>query len=64
LVGAGVETAPGAHVQQFFVGLDIGEPAQVNFPGVHMIASLTQTVADRHLHYAVFQEHLAYDLDE
>jgi len=49
---------------QFFVGVDTAEPAHVNLPGVHMIASLLKRWLTGTLHYAVSQEHLAYYLDE
>lgn len=47
-----------------FVGTDSPEPAHVNLPGVHMIASLLKRWLTGTLHYAVSQEHLAYYLDE
>lgn len=49
---------------QYFVGLDSDEPAHVNLPGVHMVASLLKRWLTGTLHYAVSQEHLAYYLDE
>ena len=49
---------------QFFVGTDSIEPAHVNLPGVHMVASLLKRWLTGTLHYAVSQEHLAYYLDE
>lgn len=49
---------------QYFVGLGSKEPAHVNLPGVHMIASLLKRWLTGTLHYAVSQEHLAYYLDE
>lgn len=39
------------------------EPAHVNLPGVHMIASLLKRWLTGTLHYTVSQEHLAYYLD-
>jgi len=48
----------------FYVGQDSPEPAHVNLPGVHMIASLLKRWLTGTLHYAVSQEHLAYYLDE
>ncbi len=47
-----------------FVGIDSPEPAHVNLPGVHMVASLLKRWLTGTLHYAVSQEHLAYYLDE
>ena len=47
-----------------FVGLESKEPAHVNLPGVHMVASLLKRWLTGTLHYAVSQEHLAYYLDE
>lgn len=49
---------------EYFVGLGSTEPAHVNLPGVHMIASLLKRWLTGTLHYAVSQEHLAYYLDE
>jgi hypothetical protein len=49
---------------QYFVGLGSDEPAHVNLPGVHMVASLLKRWLTGTLHYAVSQEHLAYYLDE
>lgn len=48
----------------YFVGQDSDEPAHVNLPGVHMIASLLKRWLTGTLHYAVSQEHLAYYMDE
>ncbi|QNK79463.1 IS1595 family transposase [Nakamurella sp. PAMC28650] len=47
-----------------FVGTDSAEPAHINLPGVHMVASLLKRWLTGTLHYAVSQEHLAYYLDE
>jgi transposase-like protein len=47
-----------------FVGIDSPEPAHVNLPGVHMVASLLKRWLTGTLHYAVSQEHLGYYLDE
>lgn len=49
---------------EFFVGANSTEPAHVNLPGVHMVASLLKRWLTGTLHYAVSQEHLAYYLDE
>ena len=49
---------------QYFVGTGSAEPAHVNLPGVHMVASLLKRWLTGTLHYAVTQEHLAYYLDE
>lgn len=49
---------------QGFVGVDSPEPAHVNLPGVHMVASLLKRWLTGTLHHAVSQEHLAYYLDE
>ena len=49
---------------QYFVGQGAQEPAHVNLPGVHMVASLLKRWLTGTLHYAVSQEHLAYYLDE
>lgn len=48
----------------YFVGLDSDQPAHVNLPGVHMVASLLKRWLTGTLHYAVSQEHLAYYTDE
>ncbi len=40
------------------------EPTHVNLPGVHVIGSLLKRWRTGTLHYAVSQEHRAYDLDE
>jgi len=49
---------------EFFVGTNSAEPAHVNLPGVHLVASLLKRWLTGTLHYAVSQEHLAYYLDE
>ena len=49
---------------EYFVGLGSQEPAHVNLPGVHLVASLLKRWLTGTLHYAVSQEHLGYYLDE
>src|SRR5665647_882249 len=49
---------------EYFVGLGSQEPAHVNLPGVHLVASLLKRWLTDTLHYAVSQEHLGYYLDE
>lgn len=49
---------------EYFVGLTSTQPAHINLPGVHLVASLLKRWLTGTLHYAASQEHLDYYLDE